>query len=105
MASRLLPPALVPLLLLLSTAASPAAEATLHPVDYLALQAVRRALTDLPGSRFFASWDFTGDPCLFAGVSCSPDGRFTTLALGNPRAGAPGLAGTFHPRPLPRSPR
>ena len=95
MASCLLPPVLAPLLLLLSAAASPAAEATLHPVDYLALQAVRRALTDLLGSRFFASWDFTGDPCLFAGVSCFSNGRVTTLALSNPRAGAPGLANTF----------
>ncbi|TVU23869.1 hypothetical protein EJB05_26253, partial [Eragrostis curvula] len=82
-------------LLLLATAA-PAAEATLHPVDYLALQAVRRALTDLPGSRFFSTWDFTSDPCAsFAGVSCSGDGRVVSLALGDPRAGAPGLAGPF----------
>ncbi|EEE52443.1 hypothetical protein OsJ_34589 [Oryza sativa Japonica Group] len=70
--------------------AVPVAAATLHPVDYLALQAVRRALSDMPGSRFFASWDFTGDPCGFAGVSCSGDGRVVTLALGDPRAGAPG---------------
>ncbi|XP_062197955.1 probable LRR receptor-like serine/threonine-protein kinase At4g36180 [Phragmites australis] len=75
--------------------AATAAEATLHPVDYLALQVVRRALSDLPGSRFFASWDFTADPCAFAGVSCSGDGRVVTLALGDPRAGAPGLAGAF----------
>jgi hypothetical protein len=72
-----------------------AADATLHPVDYLALQVVRRSLTDLPGSRFFASWDFTGDPCAFAGVSCTSTGRVATLALGDPRAGAPGLSGTF----------
>ncbi|KAG8090055.1 hypothetical protein GUJ93_ZPchr0011g28306 [Zizania palustris] len=75
-------------------AAAPAA-ATLHPVDYLALQAVRHALSDMPGSRFFASWDFTGDPCAFAGVYCSGDGRVVTLALGDPRAGAPGLSGVF----------
>ncbi|RCV39314.1 hypothetical protein SETIT_8G213600v2 [Setaria italica] len=89
------PRLLLPLLLLLLAAA--AAEATLHPVDYLALQAVRRALSDLPGSRFFASWDFTADPCGFAGVSCSPDGstRVVALALGDPRAGAPGLSGPF----------
>ncbi|XP_066365274.1 leucine-rich repeat receptor-like protein FASCIATED EAR2 [Miscanthus floridulus] len=80
MAVRLLPLALVPLLLLLSAAASPAAEATLHPVDYLALQAVRRALTDLPGSRFFASWDFTSDPCLFASLADTfPSAAIATL--------------------------
>jgi hypothetical protein len=91
---------LLPLLLIAAAAAAAAAagaEATLHPVDYLALQAVRRALNDLPGSRFFASWDFTADPCGFAGVSCSPDGstRVVSLALGDPRAGAPGLSGAF----------
>lgn len=76
--------------------AVPVAAATLHPVDYLALQAVRRALSDMPGSRFFASWDFTGDPCGFAGVSCSGDGRVVTLALGDPRAGR-GLSGALPP--------
>ncbi|KAF7053599.1 hypothetical protein CFC21_061481 [Triticum aestivum] len=86
---------------LLTVAVQPAA-ATLHPVDYLALQAVRRALTDLPGSGFFASWDFTGDPCGFAGVSCSGDGRVVTLALGDPRAGAPGLSGAFPSAALAR---
>ncbi|XP_062183245.1 LRR receptor-like serine/threonine-protein kinase SIK1 [Phragmites australis] len=83
------------LLMLVVFVLAAAVEATLHPVDYLALQAVRRALSDLPGSRFFASWDFTADPCAFAGVSCSGDGRVVTLALGDPRAGAPGLSGPF----------
>ncbi|KAE8767705.1 LRR receptor-like serine/threonine-protein kinase ERECTA [Hordeum vulgare] len=78
------------------------AAATLHPVDYLVLQAVRRALSDLPGSGFFASWDFTGDACGFAGVSCSGDGRVVTLALGDPRAGAPGLSGAFPSAALAR---
>jgi hypothetical protein len=103
MASRLLPVVAALLLLLLLTAAS--SEATLHPVDYLALQAVRRALSDLPGSRFFASWDFTGDPCSFAGVSCTADGaRVETLALGDPRAGAPGLGGAFPSAAVARLP-
>ncbi|KAG8090484.1 hypothetical protein GUJ93_ZPchr0011g27848 [Zizania palustris] len=82
-------------------AVAPAA-ATLQPVDYLALQAVGRALSDMPGSRFFASWDFTGDPCAFAGVSCSGDGRVVSLALGDPRAGAPGLSGVFPSAALAR---
>ncbi|XBJ14556.1 hypothetical protein VPH35_006584 [Triticum aestivum] len=64
--------------------------------------AVRRALSDLPGSGFFASWDFTGDPCGFVGVSCSGDGRVVTLALGDPRAGAPGLSGAFPSAALAR---
>ncbi|CAL4986233.1 unnamed protein product [Urochloa decumbens] len=88
-------PLLFPLLLLLLAAALPAAEATLHPVDYLALQSIRLALSDLPGSRFFASWDFTADPCGFPGISCSSSSRVVTLALGDPRAGAPGLSGAF----------
>ncbi|KAL6654333.1 hypothetical protein ACP70R_007798 [Stipagrostis hirtigluma subsp. patula] len=95
-------PLLQPLLVLLAAAALVAAEATLHPVDYLALQAVRRALADLPGSRFFASWDFTADPCGFAGVSCTSDGRVDTLALGDPRAGAPGLSGELPSAALSR---
>lgn len=78
------------------------AAATLHPVDYLALQAVRRALSDMQGSRFFDSWDFTADPCAFAGVFCSGDGRVVTLALGDPRAGAPGLSGAFPSAALAR---
>ncbi|CAN6381925.1 unnamed protein product [Urochloa humidicola] len=91
---------LLPLLLLLAAAAAlpilPAAEATLHPVDYLALQSIRLSLSDLPGSRFFAAWDFTADPCAFPGISCSPtSSRVVTLALGDPRAGAPGLTGAF----------
>ncbi|KAK3120622.1 hypothetical protein QOZ80_9AG0691030 [Eleusine coracana subsp. coracana] len=85
------------MLLLLLLAPPRAADATLHPVDYLALQSIRRALNDLPGSRFFSTWDFTSDPCAaFSGVSCSPTGRVVSLALGDPRAGAPGLTG-----PLP----
>ncbi|XP_051181324.1 uncharacterized protein [Lolium perenne] len=96
------PGVLLLLAALLLTAAAMPATATLHPVDYLALQAVRRALSDMPGSGFFASWDFTGDPCTFAGVSCSGDGRVVTLALGDPRAGAPGLSGAFPSAALAR---
>ncbi|KAH0916867.1 hypothetical protein HID58_031313 [Brassica napus] len=49
------------------------AEAILDPVDFLALQAIRKSLDDLPGSNFFRSWDFTSDPCGFAGVYCDGD--------------------------------
>ncbi|PWA37219.1 Leucine-rich repeat-containing protein [Artemisia annua] len=50
----------------------------------------------MPGSTFFSSWDFTGDPCNFAGVFCSGE-RVISLNLGDPRAGAPGLSGRLDP--------
>ncbi|KAF4382765.1 hypothetical protein G4B88_021548 [Cannabis sativa] len=66
--------------------------AILDPLDFLALQSIRKALHDLPGSNFFASWDFTSDPCNFAGVYCDSD-KVISLNLGDPRAGSPGLTG------------
>ncbi|KAG7557798.1 Leucine-rich repeat [Arabidopsis suecica] len=66
------------------------------PVDFLALQAIRKSLDDLPGSNFFDSWDFTSDPCNFAGVYCDGD-KVTALNLGDPRAGSPGLSGRIDP--------
>ncbi|OAY70966.1 hypothetical protein ACMD2_17624 [Ananas comosus] len=75
-----------------------ALEATiLDPVDYLALQAIPKSLFDMPGGAFFQSWDFTSDPCAgFRGVQCS-GGRVVALALGDPRAGSPGLYGRLPP--------
>lgn len=70
--------------------------AILNPVDFLALQSIRKALDDLPGSNFFASWDFTSDPCNFAGVYCGSD-KVIALNLGDPRAGSPGLTGRIDP--------
>ncbi|CAH8338401.1 unnamed protein product [Eruca vesicaria subsp. sativa] len=78
------------LLLLLFT------EAMINPVDFLALQAIRKSLDDSPGSNFFSSWDFTADPCSFAGVYCDGD-NVTALNLGDPRAGSPGLSGRIDP--------
>lgn len=72
------------------------AEGVLNPVDFLALQAVRRSLDDMPGSSFFEGWDFTADPCGFPGVYCDGD-RVAALALGDPRAGSPGLSGRLDP--------
>ncbi|GJM88559.1 hypothetical protein PR202_ga04635 [Eleusine coracana subsp. coracana] len=81
--------------ILLALLATPAA-GILDPVDFLALQAVRRSLDDMPGSSFFDGWDFTADPCGFPGVFC--DGtRVSALALGDPRAGSPGLTGRLDP--------
>lgn len=82
-------------LLFLAAAAAPSA-AILDPGDFLALQAIRKALDDVPGSRFFSSWDFTADPCGFSGVRCAGD-RVVALSLGEPRAGSPGLTGRFDP--------
>ncbi|GFP82027.1 probably inactive leucine-rich repeat receptor-like protein kinase imk2 [Phtheirospermum japonicum] len=70
--------------------------ALLNPVDFLALQSIRRSLSDLPGSGYFASWDFTADPCNFGGVYCEED-RVIALNLGDPRAGSPGLTGRLDP--------
>ncbi|KAG6519376.1 LRR receptor-like serine/threonine-protein kinase ERECTA [Zingiber officinale] len=80
------------LLLLLCVAAA----ATLDPADFLELQAVRKQLEDMPGSHFFSAWDFTADPCEFPGVFCA-SGRVVALALGEPRAGSPGLRGRLDP--------
>ncbi|PWA79149.1 leucine-rich repeat protein [Artemisia annua] len=70
--------------------------AILDPNDFLALQSIKKSLQDMPGSTFFSSWDFTGDPCNFAGVFCSGE-RVISLNLGDPRAGAPGLSGRLDP--------
>ncbi|RZC81296.1 hypothetical protein C5167_043849 [Papaver somniferum] len=70
----------------------------LDPLDFLALQSIRKTLEDLPGSDFFTSWDFTSDPCGFSGVYCDEDSKkVIALNLGDPRAGAPGLTGRIHP--------
>ncbi|KAI3506712.1 hypothetical protein L1887_21275 [Cichorium endivia] len=70
--------------------------AILDPVDFLALQSIRKSLEDMPGSNYFSSWDFTSDPCNFAGVFCEGE-RVVALNLGDPRAGAPGLSGRLDP--------
>ncbi|KAF8387953.1 hypothetical protein HHK36_026619 [Tetracentron sinense] len=70
--------------------------AILDPIDFLALQSIRKALDDMPGSNFFSSWEFTSDPCNFAGVYCDAD-KVIALNLGDPRAGSPGLTGHLDP--------
>ncbi|KAA8550922.1 hypothetical protein F0562_002606 [Nyssa sinensis] len=70
--------------------------AILDPVDFLALQSIRKALDDMPGSNYFSTWDFTSDPCNFAGVYCDGD-KVIALNLGDPRAGSPGLTGRLDP--------
>ncbi|KAL3639382.1 hypothetical protein CASFOL_017289 [Castilleja foliolosa] len=67
------------------------AHSMLDPIDFLALQPIRKSLSDLPGSNYFASWDFTSDPCNFPGVYCDQD-KVIALNLGDPRAGAPALS-------------
>ncbi|XP_071720955.1 uncharacterized protein [Rutidosis leptorrhynchoides] len=68
----------------------------MDPIDFLALQSIRKSLEDMPGSNYFSSWDFTSDPCNFAGVYCENE-KVIALNLGDPRAGAPGLSGRLHP--------
>ncbi|KAJ8619588.1 hypothetical protein MRB53_028117 [Persea americana] len=71
--------------------------AIIHPTEFLALQSIRKSLSDLPGSTFFSSWDFTCDPCNnFSGVLCSSD-RIISLTLGDPTASSPGLSGHLSP--------
>jgi len=72
--------------------------AMLNPLDFLALQSIRKSLNDVPGSNFFDTWDFTSNPCNFAGVLCDSDNyRVISLNLGDPRAGSPGLTGRIDP--------
>lgn len=71
-------------------------EAMLDPLDFLALQSIRKNMDDMPGSTFFKSWDFSSDPCSFSGVLCESQGKteqVVTLNLGDASAGAPGLTG------------
>ncbi|CAA2940071.1 probable leucine-rich repeat receptor kinase At1g35710 [Olea europaea subsp. europaea] len=49
-----------------------------------------------PGRIYFASWDFTADPCNFAGVYCDGD-RVIALNLGDLLAGSTGLTGWIDP--------
>ncbi|XP_047325038.1 LRR receptor-like serine/threonine-protein kinase ERL1 [Impatiens glandulifera] len=84
------------ILLLLLLQCGSLAVAILNPIDFLALQSVRKALDDMPGSNYLSSWDFTSDPCNFAGLYCDGD-KVVTLNLGDPRAGSPGLIGRIDP--------
>ncbi|XP_044509833.1 LRR receptor-like serine/threonine-protein kinase RGI5 [Mangifera indica] len=70
----------------------------LNPVDLAALADIKSTLTDIPGSDFFSSWDFTvPDPCFsFTGVTCTLS-RVSTLTLGTGLSDTPGLAGSLSP--------
>ncbi|XP_044960710.1 probable inactive leucine-rich repeat receptor kinase XIAO [Hordeum vulgare subsp. vulgare] len=79
------------------------ARAALHERDAAALRDVRAGLRDLPGSRFFESWDDGASaPCAYAGVVCAPDEddpsgallRVSVLTLGTGLSDSPGLAGS-----------
>ncbi|EEF37616.1 LRR receptor-like serine/threonine-protein kinase ERL2 [Ricinus communis] len=82
--------------ILLGTCLLQLVHAILDPMDFLALQSIRKSLEDMPGSNFFTSWDFTSDPCNFAGVYCDAD-KVIALNLGDPRAGSSGLTGRLDP--------
>ncbi|KAK5784334.1 hypothetical protein PVK06_038857 [Gossypium arboreum] len=68
-------------------------------VDLAALSAIKDCLIDIPGSRFFSTWDFTApDPCSsFTGVTCGFNDRVTILSLGTGLSDSPGLAGSLSP--------
>lgn len=70
-------------------------EAMLAPLDFLALQSIKKNLQDMPGSTFLSSWDFSKDPCGFSGILCNSgeSQRVLALNLGSPSAGSPGLRG------------
>ncbi|KAI4341921.1 hypothetical protein MLD38_026590 [Melastoma candidum] len=75
-----------------------------HFHDLPALRSLKDSLTDLPGSSFFSTWDFSlpsPNPCLsFSGLTCSPDGlHVTILSLGDSSLVRPALAG-FLPESL-----
>ncbi|XP_052174722.1 LRR receptor-like serine/threonine-protein kinase ER1 [Diospyros lotus] len=94
----LLPPFL--LLLLLLHLYCPAQADRINALDLAALREIRDDLTDLPGTDFFSTWDFTSpDPCSdFAGVTCSGEPpRVTILTLGTGLSASPGLAGSLSP--------
>ncbi|KAL6648404.1 hypothetical protein ACP70R_012628 [Stipagrostis hirtigluma subsp. patula] len=93
----------LPLVAQLGPRAAAASAAALHERDAAALRDVRAGLRDLPGSRFFDSWDDARSPCAYAGVVCAPDEddpasgvlRVSVLTLGTGLADSPGLAGTL----------
>lgn len=102
-----LPPLLLLLRLHLLSLLLLGSRAALHDRDAAALRDVRASLRDLPGSRFFDSWN-DGDggaatPCAYAGVVCAPDEedpsgallRVSVLTLGSGLSDSPGLAGTL----------
>ncbi|KAG2315833.1 hypothetical protein Bca4012_066681 [Brassica carinata] len=66
---------------------------SLAPIDRAALESIRDSLTDMPGSAFFSTWDFTTpNRCSsFSGLTCTSLGRVCTLSLG------PNLSGTLSP--------
>ncbi|WVZ78566.1 hypothetical protein U9M48_026258 [Paspalum notatum var. saurae] len=103
-----LPPLLLVLLIPVLQLGSQAA--TLHERDAAALSDLRASLRDLPGSRFFDSWDDARSPCEYAGVVCAPDPdgddeepepasdtplRVSVLTLGTGLSDSPGLTGTL----------
>ncbi|XP_057464617.1 receptor protein-tyrosine kinase CEPR1-like [Actinidia eriantha] len=71
----------------------------ISPVDLAALQQIKNELTDIPGTDFLATWDFTSpDPCTtFAGITCSAaiPRRVDSLTLGTGLSDSPGLAGSL----------
>ncbi|GMP67142.1 hypothetical protein CsSME_00027231 [Camellia sinensis var. sinensis] len=88
------------LLLLLLGRANP--QQQISTVDLSALHEIKNSLTELRGTDFFSTWDFTlPDPCsTFTGITCSTVNnlkRVTSLTLGTGLSDSPGLAGSLSP--------
>lgn len=69
-------------------------EATLDPLDFLALQSIWKTMDDMPTSTFFRSRDIQADSCRFSGLLCKSQGepdRVATLNLGDGSTSASGL--------------
>ncbi|KAE8732760.1 proteasome subunit alpha type-4-like [Hibiscus syriacus] len=86
-------------LLLLFSVSSAVSSLKISAIDLAALSAIKDSLTDIPGSRFFSTWDFASpDPCSsFTGVTCGFNGRVNILSLGTGLSDSPGLAGSLSP--------
>ncbi|GFZ12320.1 leucine-rich repeat (LRR) family protein [Actinidia rufa] len=89
------------LVLLLHCRTSRQQQQKISAVDLAALRQIKNELTDIPGTDFFSTWDFTSpNPCTtFAGLTCSAANprRVDSLTLGTGLSDSPGLAGSLSP--------
>lgn len=87
---------LLVLLLTILHIAPPTHENKMSTADLAALSDIKNSLSDIPGTNFLSTWDFTSpDPCsTFSGITCSLS-RVTTLTLGTGLSNLPGLSGSL----------
>lgn len=102
MGNPILSPFFLLIFLLLASLSQQQQHLKISAVDLNALKIIKASLTDIPGSTFFSTWDFTSpDPCSsFSGLTCSRISsslRVTVLSLGTGLSGSHGLAGSLSP--------